>query len=323
MKFSVLESTSPYLNLAIEEYLLKYCEGEYFLLWQNEPTVVIGKNQNVFAEVNIEYAKEKGINIARRISGGGAVYHDFGNLNFSYISDKEEEGIDFKRFTTPIINALKKMGLSPELSGRNDILISGKKISGNAQTHFDNRVLHHGTLLYNSDANILSEVLNVDKEKLKAKAIASVKSRITNIKEFLNFDCSFFQFINLIKNHIISEYNTAEFKIVQNDTIKKLEERNRSESWIFPNNEFLSSLTFAVKKRYVFGCVAVDIKLNNDSISDIKISGDFFGAKDVSNFEKELIGVPFSRIPEKIEHIKISDYILGMTNQEFLDLLNE
>ena len=133
MKVSVLKSKNPYLNLAFEEYLLKHCEDEYFLLWQNEPTVVIGKNQNVFAEVNISYVKEKGIKIARRITGGGAVYHDLGNLNYSFISKKSEEGIDFKRFATPIIEALEEMGLTPVLSGRNDILISGQKISGNAQ----------------------------------------------------------------------------------------------------------------------------------------------------------------------------------------------
>ena len=323
MKFSVLKSTSPYLNLAIEEYLLKHCDEEYFLLWQNEPTVVIGKNQNVFAEVNIKYAKELGINIARRITGGGAVYHDLGNLNFSYISDKKEEGIDFKKFTTPIIDALKKMGLSPELSGRNDILISGKKISGNAQTHFGNRVLHHGTLLYNSDANILSSVLNVDKEKLKAKAIASVKSRIANIKDYLNSNYSVFEFIDLIKKYITKEYNVAEFEISCNAIIDSLEKRNASESWIYPTNDYLSSLTFTAKKRYDFGCVAVDVKLNNDCISAVKISGDFFGTKDVSDFEKELIGVPFPQIPEKIKDIKISDYIFGMTNEEFLHLINE
>ena len=322
MKFSVLKSKNPYFNLAVEEYLLKYCDEEYFLLWQNEPTVVIGKNQNVFAEVNVPYTKKNGIHIARRITGGGAVYHDLGNLNFSYITDKNEEGIDFEKYTLPIIEALKEMGLNPVLSGRNDILISEKKISGNAQTVFGNRVLHHGTLLYNSNAEILSSALNVDKEKLKAKAISSVRSRVANIKDFLNEDYSVSDFQNFIKNHIITKYNAAEFEIKENKTIKDLYERNVSESGIFPSNDYLSALNFTAKKRYDFGSVEINIELKNDLICNLKISGDFFGTKDVSDLQEALIGSKLNMISEKIANLKVSDYILGMKNEEFLSLIN-
>ena len=322
MKFSVLKSKNPYFNLAVEEYLLKYSDGEYFLLWQNEPTVVIGKNQNVFAEVNVPYTKEKGIHIARRITGGGAVYHDLGNLNFSYITNKSEEGIDFEKYTLPIIEALKEMGLDPVLSGRNDILISEKKISGNAQTVFGNRVLHHGTLLYSSNAEILSSALNVDKEKLKAKAISSVRSRVANIKDFLKEDYSVSEFQNLIKNHIITKYNAAEFEIKENKTIEDLCERNASDAWVFPSSNYLSALSFTTKKRYDFGNVEINMELKNDRICNLKISGDFFGMKDISDLEKQLSGIRLAEVSKKLANLKISDYIMGMQNEEFLLLIN-
>lgn len=320
MKFCVLKTTNPYYNLAVEEFLLKHSDEEYFMLWQNEPTVVIGRNQNAFAEVNLAYAKEKGIHIARRITGGGAVYHDLGNLNFSYITSKSEEGIDFKRFTTPIMDALQEMGLSPVLSGRNDILISERKISGNAQTVFKDRVLHHGTLLYSSDSEVLSSVLNVDKEKLKSKAIASVKSRIANIKDFLKSSASVSDFINSIKTHIITKYNAAEIEVETNDIIDDLAKRNASEAWIFPDGDYLSSLTFTVKKRYDFGSVAINMELKNNSIFSLNISGDFFGEKDIADLEKYFIGTSKADISKKAEAIKISDYILGMSNDEFIKL---
>ena len=323
MKVSVLKSKNPYLNLAFEEYLLKHCEDEYFLLWQNEPTVVIGKNQNVFAEVNISYVKEKGIKIARRITGGGAVYHDLGNLNYSFISKKSEEGIDFKRFATPIIEALEEMGLTPVLSGRNDILISGQKISGNAQTVFGNRVLHHGTLLFNSDTEVLSSVLTVDPEKLKAKAISSTKSRIANIKDFLSFDCTVLDFSNSIKKHIVGKYNAAEINIEKNDIIQSLAVRNSLEEWIFPSGDFLSSFTLSQKERYDFGSVALKIELKKNLIHNFKISGDFFSLKEIADLESKFIGIPLTEISNKVSSVNISDYISGMSNEQFILLINK
>ena len=172
MKFLTLKTTNPNINLATEEYLFTHCEDDIFMLWQNEPTVVIGKNQNAFAELNMDYIKNNNIHVVRRITGGGAVYHDLGNVNYTFISGKKGSvGIDFEYFTKPIIHALPSLGISAELSGRNDILIDGKKISGNAQHTSGNRVLHHGTLLFDSDLSVLSDALKVDEEKIKAKAI--------------------------------------------------------------------------------------------------------------------------------------------------------
>ena len=321
MKFSFLKTTNPYLNLAIEEYLLKYSDDEYFLLWQNEPTVVIGKNQNAFAEINHEFTKENKIHIARRITGGGAVYHDLGNLNYSFISKKQGTNIDFEYFSRPIIEALKDMGIPAELSGRNDILIENKKISGNAQTHYNDRVLHHGTLLFDSDIDKLSSALNVDETKIKTKAIKSAKSRVTNIKSFLNSDYTVFDFAKKIKFHIFSKYNAAEIEIPKNNTISELEVRNASESWIFPSKDYLSSFSVCAKKRYAFGLVSIMIDMKNDIIYDAKIEGDFFGTKDVAILENTLKNKSVTKIQELISDIQISDFISGMRNIEFLKLI--
>ena len=155
MKFLSLLTKNPYYNLAVEEYLFKTSDDSVIMLWQNEPTVVIGKNQNAFAELNLDYVREKGINIARRITGGGAVYHDEGNVNFSFIAKNSETNeLDFKSYTEPIIEALSKIGVKAMLSGRNDILVEDRKISGNAQYNADGRVLHHGTLLFSADFSV-------------------------------------------------------------------------------------------------------------------------------------------------------------------------
>ena len=183
MKYFRLKSTCPYLNLAIEEYMFKHSQDEVFILWQNEPTVVIGKNQNAFAEINMDYLREKNIKIARRITGGGAVFHDLGNVNYTYIS-KSKVGINFEYYSKPIIETLRDMGVCVHLSGRNDLLTEdGRKISGSAEYTANGRTLHHGTLLFDAHLDTLSSVLNVDPEKLRANAVKSTRSRVANIKE--------------------------------------------------------------------------------------------------------------------------------------------
>lgn len=323
MKISVLKTKNPYLNLAIEEYLLKNSEEEYFLLWQNDPTVVIGKNQNAYTEVNVDYVRKNNINISRRITGGGAVYHDTGNLNYSFISKKDEEGINFARFAAPVIEALCAMGLNAVLSGRNDILIDDKKISGNAQTVFADRVLHHGTLLFDSEMDVLSAALNVDAEKLKSKAIKSVRSRVGNIKDFLKSDITVEKFANEIKKYVIERYNAEEIEIECNDIIHKLKERNCSDEWLFPKSDYLSSFSINIKSRYDFGSIEIRLNLKNDTITDVCIFGDFFGTRDIAELNSLLIGIKKSDIALKIATIKISDYIHGMSNSEFLELVNK
>ena len=179
-------STDPYFNIALEEYLLKHTSEDIFMLYTDSPSVIVGKHQNTLAEVNIRYAIEHNIHVVRRISGGGTVYHDPGNLNFCFIvNGKEGHLVDFKKFTNPIIEVFNKLGLQVNLEGKNDLRIDGLKISGNAEHVFKNRVLHHGTLLVSTDLQHLSFILKVEVGKYTDNAVKSIRSKVSNINSFL------------------------------------------------------------------------------------------------------------------------------------------
>lgn len=318
MKFLILNTTNPHINLAIEEYLFLNADDDIFMLWQNEPTVVIGKNQNAFLELNMQYIKDSQIHIARRITGGGAVYHDLGNVNYTFISKKKgNDGIDFEHFTKPILEALSTLGLSASLSGRNDILIDGKKISGNAQHSSSGKVLHHGTLLFDSDLSVLTNALKVDEEKFKAKAIKSVRSRVTNIKEQLG-DINVSDFINLIASFLIKKYNPETISPPSYQQISTLVNKYTSFEWIFPEGNYLSQYTVLKKKRYPFGTVDISLEMKNDTVKKIKIYGDFFGVRDIGELEAELENITLEVLEEKLSKITIGDFIFGMTSRDFL-----
>ena len=320
MKFLKLSTKDPYLNLAIEEYLYKKSYEEVFILWQNDPCVVIGKNQNPYAEINLNIANDNNIKIVRRITGGGAVYHDLGNLNYTFISPSHKQGIDFKYFTLPILSALNSLGVKAELSGRNDLILSnGKKISGNAQHSDGERVLHHGTLLFNSDLDFLDLILNVDPEKLKAKSVRSAHSRVDNILDNLNEKIDIQDFIRLISYHIINLYHPEIISPPSEEDVSELYRRNSSTEWIYPDRDLLSTYNIIRRKRFDFGTVELKISLKKDMITDINIYGDFFEKQPVVSLEKKLCGMCFS--DPLLLNENVSDYILGMSNDDFIELL--
>ena len=324
MKFLVLKSRDPYLNLAIEEYLFLRSADDIFMLWQNEPTVVIGKNQNAHAEMNMDFVEKNHIHIARRITGGGAVYHDLGNLNYTFISsNKAKEGIDFEYFTRPIIEALASVGVMAELSGRNDLIVNGKKISGNAQHTASGRTLHHGTLLFDSELDVLSSALKVDEEKIKSKGIKSTRSRVTNINEILGGKYSVKEFIELLSDHVISKYSPDIIDEPKDGEIDRLYRRNSSREWIFPERELLSSYSVLKKKRYPFGIVEIYLDMSNETIRDVKIRGDFFGERPIEELEKCLCGISLRDVEKKIDNIDIEKYIFGITKDIFGDQLKK
>jgi lipoate---protein ligase len=193
--------TNPYFNLAAEEYLLKQRDEDFFMLWQNAPCIVIGKNQNAHAQIHHDYVKENDITVVRRLSGGGAVFHDLGNINFTFITKKNHnEAIDFSPFTLPIIHALKDLNVNAEFSGRNDILIDGKKFSGNAQYYYKERLLHHGTLLFSGNLTDLAKALKPKPQKIEDKAVQSTISRVTNIKSHLSTPMTVQEFLQYLEN---------------------------------------------------------------------------------------------------------------------------
>ncbi len=323
MKLLRLKTTDPYVNLAIEEYLFDKFTDDFFIIWQNEPTVVIGKNQNVYAEIDHTYLKSNNIKVARRITGGGAVYHDLGNVNYSFIGSNSEEGINFERFTAPIISLLSKMGLSAELSGRNDILIDEKKISGNAQCNRKGRVLHHGTLLFNSDLSVLSRVLQVDPEKLRSKALNSTRSRVTNIKELLSFDMSTEEFMDSLEELAINELSAERITPPVLDEISGLADRNSSYDWIYPEKEFLNSYDIVLKKRFDFGSISLSFAMLGEVINKLLITGDFFEIEEVENIENAFVGKKLSELINVAKGIQIEKYINRMTTDDLIAMLSE
>ncbi len=321
MKFLILDTTNPYYNLAVEQFMFEKTQEDVFILWQNEPTVVIGKNQNVNAELDFDYVREHGIHIARRITGGGAVYHDLGNLNYSFISSTEKEGIDFACFTKPIIDALTSLGVKAELTGRNDIEVEGKKISGNAQYTKSGRTLHHGTLLFDTDLTVLSNALHVDEEKIKSKAIRSTHARVTNLKSLIPIN-SMEEFIQAITASVILKYSPEIISAPSDPYIDELRARNSSDEWLFPKSAYLSEYTVKRKKKYDFGLVEAEILMSGDIISNIKIYGDFFGMAEISDLEEKIKGKSLAQISSASD-LDLSMYIAGMSDKEFFEFLQE
>lgn len=320
MKFLLLNSHNPYYNLAVEEYLFRNSDDDIFMLWQNDKTVVIGKNQNAYAEINEDFVKGEGITVARRITGGGAVYHDLGNLNYTFISSSRDNGIDFEYFTEPILDSLRALGISATLSGRNDLEVSGLKFSGNAQYNDGKRVLHHGTLLFDSDLTVLSKALLVDDEKLKAKAVKSTRSRVTNLRPLMDRDLTVEDFIGIISDFVIKKYSPEIITPPENPEIERLKNRNSSKDWLYPERAYLSSYTLHRKKKFPFGLVEVFLDMSNGVINAARISGDFFGEGDISELEGLMEGKTLSTLTFTDDII--SKYIYGITAEDFLNFLN-
>lgn len=319
MKYVRLRSTDPYLNLATEEYLFRHSDDDIFMLWQNRPSVIIGKNQNAYAEVNVESAAERQISVVRRITGGGAVFHDLGNLNYTFITSSDKaESLDFAYFTKPIIDALGSLGLSAELSGRNDILCEGRKISGNAHFSDGRRILHHGTLLFDADLNAMSTVLRSDIDKLRMRAIKSHKGRVANIKELLGGGLTVEDFIAHIEGHLAPSISGVLSLPEDDSRLTGLYERNRSDEWIFSHKSFLREYAVSTKMRFDFGTVALELSLNGDRVERAVISGDFFEVRPVSELEALMAG----RTLAEIERIDPSLFIGGMATADLSLLIS-
>ena len=237
MLFIQNDNTDPYFNLALEEYLLKEFDEDCFMLWQNEPCVVVGKNQNVLDEVNEDFIKKNNIKVARRISGGGAVYHDLGNLNFTFIiNDTQNDLRNYKKFLTPIIEVLATLGVKAEMSERNDLTINGLKFSGNAQYKHKNRLLHHGTILFSSNLNNVRAALKTNSKK-SGRWVKSTPSPVTNVQEYLKIP------LNIEELKIIIQYQvkSSQEKLVNYDLaskdfekiIKLVKEKYMTKKWTF------------------------------------------------------------------------------------------
>lgn len=324
MKYILSNSFNPYFNLALEEYIFKTVgmQEDFIILWQNENTIVIGRHQNTIEEINANFVQENNINVVRRITGGGAVYHDLGNLNFSFITGYDKNDmIDYKKYTIPVINALKKLGVDAELSGRNDLTIDGKKFSGNAQSMHKGRILHHGTLLFDSNLDIIGKVLNVQLDKIQSKGIKSVRSRVTNIKDYLKEDTDVNGFKelllkNLFENNTLEEYHLSEKDLV---SITKLKE-SQYDTWEW-NYGKSPKFNFKNSKRFANGKLEVLLNVNGGLINECKIYGDFLALCSVDELEEKLKGIRYEKSAVKciLNSVNLTQYFGNITLDEILE----
>ncbi|MFD1029844.1 lipoate--protein ligase [Metaplanococcus flavidus] len=320
--------TDPRINLAIEEYLLKNMDVEkdpFLLFYINEPSIIIGKNQNTAEEINTDYVDSNGIHVVRRLSGGGAVYHDHGNLNYSFITvDDGESFRNFRKFTEPVVNALNSLGVNAELSGRNDLMAEGRKISGNAQFSTRGRMYSHGTLMFDTNIEEVVSALKVSKEKIESKGIKSIRSRVANISEFLETPMTVTEFRSAILHSIFEgEENVKLWELTDKDWegIHEIS-RQRYGNWDW---NYGKSPKFNVKHSHRFPVGGIDVRLQVEKgvVENAKIFGDFFGVGDISELENALTGVKYERnaLDEAISGMDIPKLLGGITKEDFLKLI--
>ncbi|WP_316571161.1 lipoate--protein ligase [Neobacillus sp. YIM B06451] len=319
--------TDPRINLAIEEYALKNLDIDqtYLLFYINEPSIIIGKNQNTIEEINTDYVEDNGIHVVRRLSGGGAVYHDLGNLNFSFITKDDGESFhNFKKFTEPVVAALAKLGVKAELSGRNDIVADGRKISGNAQFSTKGRMFSHGTLMLDSEIDAVVSALRVKQDKIESKGIKSIRSRVANISEFLDRKISMEEFRSLLLKYIfdgtddIPEYVLTESDWEKIHAISK--ERYQNWDWNYGKSP---KFNLHRTRRFPIGSIDVRLEVEKGIIENCKIYGDFFGVGEVAEIEERLKGIRYDRseIDRALEGVDIKHYFGNVTKEEFLELV--
>ncbi len=310
------------LNLALEEYAVRNLDldDSHLLFYINDPAIIIGKHQNTTEEINAAYVKQNNIHVVRRISGGGAVYHDNGNLNFSFITHFSNDNFNnYEKFTRPVIEALNQLGVNAELEGRNDIVVAGRKISGNAQYRWKDQMLSHGTLLFDTNLENVVQALNVSAEKIISKGIKSIRSRVANIKEFLPRDMNIEEFRQILLEHIFAaqkDIPQRPFNEHDWDAIQTLA-REKYHSWDW---NYGRSPAFNLQRRKRFAIGTIDIKLDvmRGLIKNTKIYGDFFAQNDIRELEKQLIGTryDFDALKMGLRNFPLDAYFGGSLDRD-------
>lgn len=312
-------------NIATEEYLLRHTEHEVFLLYINSPSIIVGVHQNSIAEINLDYVKEHKIPVVRRLTGGGTVFHDLGNLNFCFIMKSEQDSPwNFARYTAPILEVLQELGVNAILKGRNDLVIEERKFSGNAKLVENGKILQHGTILFDSKMGDLSAALKVNPLKFNDKAVKSIRSRVTNVCEHLPQALSLLEFTELVRAKVHSIYPEVQeysFSAAEVSEIQKLADQKYA-TWDW---NFGASPKYNLSRalRTPAGTLEAYLDVQQGKIESIRIFGDFFSSRPVSELEAALKGTPHeeSALRSKLAELPLSEYFGAVTNEEILSLL--
>ena len=325
MRYIKNVSTNPYYNMAFDEYCLESLSinEPVFYLWQNRPAVIVGFNQEVNTEVNLDYLKENGIDLVRRVTGGGAVFHDLGNLNYTIVGRSEDLERDYPEYASIMAKALQSLGVPATLSGRNDILVEGRKVSGFAKRVCKNRLMVHGTLMYNVDVDVLTKVLNPSNTKLQSKGIASVRSRVANLREYLPNVPDIQTFSKQLEEILSLHYQDTEYQLSEIDlaNIQELTDKKFA-TWEW-NYGRSPKATLTHSSRLACGTVEIHLTLTENRISSCRFGGDFLGNLPATDLESALIEVIYDteNIEKRLSSFTISDYFDGVTVEELIKLI--
>ena len=323
-------ATNPHFNLALEQFVFDRLDKRhnYFMLWRNDNAIIVGKHQNTVAEINAPYVKEHNIRVVRRLSGGGAVYHDLGNVNFTFIvSAGEQRPFDFASFCRPVIRALASLGVTAELNGRNDMTIKDAKFSGNAQYRKRDRVMHHGTILYDSNLSFVGKALVVPKDKIESKGLQSVQSRVTNVKPHMQTDIPVEHFMAALKEAMFREYDMLPYTLQK----KEFEETAALQKDVYDTWEwnYGASPSYTIyKERRVAGCGKLEVYMDipkGGVIADIAFYGDYFGNGDARKLAGAIIGQKLERnaLRASIGPTAVGECFHNMDTETFLDIIME
>ena len=320
MIFIENNNLDPALNHAIELYVMDKYNEDIFMLWRNRPSILIGRYQNINTEVNLDFTEANGLDVVRRLSGGGAIYCDTDNIQYTFITKKTSIESSFKKFADPVVKALRSLGLDAEFTGRNDIQINGAKVSGNAQFHRNGKIVHHGTLLFKANTYNLSHALKVRSIKFKDKAVQSVASRIGFIGDFVDMNVE--EFKTYIEDFIKQDYGISETTVLSADEMKEIK---KIKTEIFGTREWNYGSGSLKKNRkaekYECGIVEIGLDTEAGKIKDIIIEGDFFSELGVNTLCSILKGIECTRkaIGDALSGLDIERYIRGMEKDVFIN----
>ena len=324
MRYLESPSRDPYFNLALEEYVFERMDKSksYFLLWQNDNTIVVGKYQNTAEEIDQAYVDAHHIRVARRLSGGGAVYHDRGNLNFTFIVDRAgAPGLNFKVFVRPVVEALARFGVHAAFTGRNDLTIDGMKFSGNAQYARRGRLLHHGCIMLDSNLTSVADALRVKEAKFDSKAVKSVRSRVTTINAHAPAPISMEDFKGALKECAMASGELEPCTLTEEDlaAIRKLRDEKYA-TWAW-NYGFSPAYDMRREMKFPAGLVTAHLSAEGGKIKAVRFYGDFFGGE-LGELEGAMVGLPLDgHLTEALEALRVGDYMSGITAEELSRLL--